>query len=163
MTAETAELVSYVRSRMIPAALDLLPAKMTSPEAVAMLLAVGLQESEFRARRQGGGGPARGFWQFEKMGGVKEILTHAVTGPIVQPIATMCLYAPTPDACHAAIEHHDVLAICFARLLLWVDPRALPTAADPSTGWRIYLANWRPGRPHPDRWADNFETAWAFV
>lgn len=162
MNSDTAELVHHVRSRMIPAAYDLLPTRMASDEATAMLLAIGLQESAFTARRQRGG-PARGFWQFEKLGGVKEILTHAVTGPIVQPIAEMFLYDPTPDACHAAIENHDILAVCFARLLLWVDPRSLPTSSDADRGWRIYLANWRPGRPHPDTWANNFETAWSFI
>lgn len=169
LATPTTELIDHIRRRSIPAAFDLLPARMASPEAVAMLLAIGLQESAFRARRQGGhgttpgAGPARGFWQFERFGGVKEILTHSVTGPIIRPIAELCLYAPTPETCHAAIEHHDVLAICFARLLLWVDPRALPPATDPETGWRIYLANWRPGKPHPLTWPANFRSAWAYV
>lgn len=160
MTPITADLIYHLHERTIPAALALLPAQMTSLEARAMLLAIGLQESAFRHRRQVGG-PARGFWQFEQLGGVKEILTHATTGPLIQPIARMFLYDPTPASCHAAIEHHDVLAACFARLLLWVDPRSMPTATEAEKGWQIYLANWRPGKPHPADWPHHFATAWA--
>ena len=46
-------------------ALALLPAAMNTPQARCMLLAIGLQESRFVHRRQIGG-PARGFWQFER-------------------------------------------------------------------------------------------------
>lgn len=163
------ELIWHMHERVIPAALALLPGQMTSCEAKAMLLAIGLQESAFNARRQGGHGtvpgqgPARGFWQFERLGGVAEILTHDSTGPIIAPIARMLLYDPTPTVCHAAIEHCDVLAACFARLLLWVDPRALPTASEAPKGWDIYLRNWRPGKPHPATWPGHFEHAWDMV
>lgn len=165
----TGELIWHVHERVVPAALSLLPAQMTSPEARAMLLSIGLQESAFNARRQGGRGtvagqgPARGFWQFERMGGVAEILRHQATGPLIKPIARMLLYEPTPIVCHAAIEHCDVLAACFARLLLWVDPRSLPTSIESAKGWDIYLANWRPGKPHPATWPAYFAQAWRIV
>src|SRR5688572_12878990 len=59
--------IDYVHRLVIPAAYDLLPLHMASVEATAMLLAVGWQESDsFRARAQYEGGPARGFWQFER-------------------------------------------------------------------------------------------------
>lgn len=128
-----------------------------------MLLATGLQESRFQHRRQVGKGPARGFWQFERMGGVAEILTTDSTKSIITPIVRMFLYTNTPTACHEAIQHHDVLAACFARLLLWVDPRQMPTRGEPETGWSIYLRNWRPGRPHIGTWAENYEEAWKIV
>ncbi|MCV6902125.1 MAG: hypothetical protein NTT76_05400, partial [Achromobacter xylosoxidans] len=49
----------------ISPALALLPAGMDTQAAHVMLLAIGLQESRFTHRQQIGG-PARGFWQFEK-------------------------------------------------------------------------------------------------
>ena len=157
------DLIWHIHTHTIPAALSLLPAQMTSREARAMLLAIGLQESRFQHRRQQGNGPARGFWQFEKLGGVQEILTNKTTAVVALPIASTFLYPTTPAACHAAIEHHDVLAAVFARLLLWVDPRALPTPIEADKGWAIYLANWRPGKPRPAAWPANFAQAWRMV
>jgi hypothetical protein len=163
------ELIWHLYERVLPDAFSLLPGQMDSREARAMLIAIGLQESDFNARRQGGRGtapgfgPARGFWQFEKMGGVAEILHNTTTGPIIKPICEMLLYDPTPATCHAAIEHNDVLATCFARLLLWVDPRALPSPIEVNKGWRIYNANWRPGKPHPEKWPECFAEGWRIV
>lgn len=37
---------------------------MTSPQEIAMLYAIRLQEGRFLHRRQLGDGPARGLWQF---------------------------------------------------------------------------------------------------
>lgn len=163
------ELLYHVNEHVLPSALSLLPATMSSREARAQLLAICLQETECDARRQGGRGtragigPATGLWQFERAGGVKEILSHATTGPIVKPICRLLLYSPTPAIVHAALEHNDTLAAVFARLLLWVDPRTLPTPIEHSKGWSIYLNNWRPGKPHPEKWKANFSQAWAVV
>ena len=71
-------------------AMALLPARMDTPEADCMLLAIGLQESRFVHRRQIGG-PARGFWQFEKGtrviggsgGGWREVLGSGMVHPKV--------------------------------------------------------------------------------
>jgi hypothetical protein len=165
----------HVHGSVIPDALALLPGRMTSHEARAMMLATGLQESEFNARRQGGhgvrpgNGPARGFWQFEKLGGVLEILTATDTRPYVLPVLDLLLYGPQATraqeaaTCHAAIEHNDVLAAVFARLLLWRDPRSLPGPLHADVGWAIYLARWRPGKPHPATWPGYYEQAWKIV
>lgn len=157
------DLVTHIHRYTIPAAYALLPGAMASREATAMLLAIGLQESRFEHRRQMGNGPARGFWQFERMGGVNEILTTASTKPIIEPIVRLFLFQPTPTACHEAIQTHDVLATCFARLLLWVDPRPMPSPIEHEKGWSIYLRNWRPGKPHSSTWKSNFEQAWSVV
>lgn len=53
--------------------LELLPAKMDTPKARVMMLAIGMQESRFEHRKQIGG-PARGFFQFEEAGGVRGVL-----------------------------------------------------------------------------------------
>jgi len=157
------DLIWHVAERTIPAALDLLPGKMASAPARAMLLAIGLQESGFKARIQMPRGPAHGWWQFEKNGGVAGVLEHPLTAPIITPICDLLVYPATTIACYAAIVDNDVLAACFARLLLWTDPRALPKANESAKGWSIYLAQWRPGKPHRETWALHFAEAWRIV
>ena len=163
MSTEHTDLVWHVYERTIPAALALLPGRMTSDEAVAELLAIGLQESRFKYRRQVGPGPARGFWQFERGGGITEVLENPMTKPLIVPICELLLYEPTPTVCHLAVENNDVLAACFARLLLYRDPATLPTFSEEQKGWDIYLRNWRPGKPHPQTWPQYYRQAWSIV
>lgn len=134
-----------VVEKAIKPAFALLPARMRSRESVAMLLAIGLQESLFKYRRQMGNGPARGFWQFEKMGGVAGVLQHRTTAALVAEICRARGVAATAGDAHAALEHDDVLAAVFARLLLWTDPKLLPALNDADGAWKLYLRTWRPG------------------
>lgn len=151
----------YALGTVYPAAFSLLPAQMDSPQARAMLTAIGLQESRFLHRRQMGNGPARGWWQFE-MGGVEGVLSHHASRPTAEALCVLMGYDPADErGVHLAIEHNDILAACFARLLLWTDPRLLPTAEKPVDGWAQYLACWRPGKPHASTWNGHFATAWA--
>lgn len=53
--------LKLITTQAIEPALSLLPARMDSSRARAMLLAIGLQESRFEYRRQMNNGPARGF------------------------------------------------------------------------------------------------------
>lgn len=155
----------YVLRYVFPAAFALLPGMMRSPEAEAMLLAIGLQESKFMHRHQIGG-PARGFWQFEEGGGVAGVLTHPATARHLRFAAEELRYASgigSGHALHVALEHNDVLACVFARLNLWWLPGALATRDLPQRGWRQYLEAWRPGEPHPQTWNRHFATAWAMV
>lgn len=151
-------MLALVRQHVIPAALSVLPAAMSSPKAVRMLLAIGWQESRFQYRVQIGG-PARGFYQFEQAGGVRGVLGHEQTRLIVRDAISALGYRPelTPFGCYQAIEHNDVLATVFARLLLWTDPAPLPV--DEATGWTVYLRTWRPGKPHPETWPEAWRRA----
>jgi hypothetical protein len=152
----------YVARLVLPAAFSLLPPGMTSPAAYATLIAIGRQESdEFRARRQYAGGPARGFWQFEQGGGVAGVLRHETTREHARRVCQLLVVEPSPPAVWAALEQNDILAAVFARLLLYSDARALPDAARPVDAWLLYLATWRPGKPHESRWASNFAAGWA--
>lgn len=155
----------HTYAHTIPAAYSLLPDQMHSPKATAILLAIGLQESKFQHRRQLPKGPARGFWQFERAGGVEGVLTHRSTQTYIRRVLESMEYPSTTDAykAHTAIEHNDVLACCFARLLLWTLPDTLPTRAEADAGWSQYLKAWRPGKPHPETWAENFRIAWTVV
>jgi hypothetical protein len=149
---------------VLPAAYDVLPAKMQSPAASAMLLAIALQESKCAHRKQVNG-PARGLWQFELSGGVVGVRSHPATRPHLQvALASLCYPALLqPSSALLAIEHNDIVGCVFARLLLWSLPDALPTAAQPGDGWRQYLEAWRPGKPHPETWPANFARAWTLI
>lgn len=153
----------HVHQHVIPAAYSLLPAAMDSPEATAMLLAIGLQESQFEHRRQLGRGPARGLFQFEKVG-VRGVLTHEKTEPHISRVLSILKYAgASTDECHMAIEHNDVLACCFARLLLWTVPGKLPDQHSYEKGWDIYINGWCPGKPRPETWSGHYGVAWDVV
>lgn len=145
---------------IVPAAYSILPEPMASPAATAMLLAIGLQESGLTHREQMGG-PARSFYQFERIG-VMGVLATATAGAIFRDCLERLHYSRSMTAAdiHQAITHNDILATCLARCLLWNDPRALPTWEQSPVGWKLYQDNWRPGAPRPEHWRDNFSTAW---
>ncbi len=151
-------MIDHFARYTIPAAYALLPPKMNSFGATAMILAIGLQESRFKHRVQING-PAKGFLQFERAG-LKGVLTHAVTKPILLPVLDALCYAPTLQVCYAAVEHNDTLACVFARLLLWTVPGRLARHDEPDKGWDDYLRGWRPGRPHRGSWDECFAEGW---
>mgnify|MGYP001033729598 CR=1 FL=1 len=143
-------------------ALILLPDRMDSAAARTMLFAIAYQESAMQHRRQVGG-PARGYWQFEQGGGVRGVLNHPTSMVHIRGVLAALNYGSgaTSAECYIAIEHNDILAAAFARLLLWTDAEPLPTDAD--GGWDLYLRTWRPGKPHPDKWPGNFQKAQSAV
>lgn len=143
-------------------AMALLPSRMDSVQARAMLLAIGLQESEFQYRRQLNG-PARGYFQFERLGGVQGVMKHHATSAIAAEVTRRLDYPFQVDVLYDAIENNDVLATCFARLLLWTIPAPLPEELEDDIGWEQYLSGWRPGRPHPNRWPSRYAAAWVAV
>lgn len=133
-----------------------------TPEARRFLLAIALQESGAKHRRQvvAGGqeaGPAVSYWQFEKGGGCRGVLTHPASA---KPAAALCaLYdvSPTPDALWQAMQFQDVLAAGMARLLVYTLPAKLPENS--VAGWSQYVSAWRPGKPRSVEWGDNWNIA----
>jgi len=130
-------------------------------DARRFLLAIALQESGLCHRRQvvaGGAeaGPASSFWQFEQ-GGCKGVLTHYRVASTMRTLCTDFNVQPTPAGLWEAMRYHDIVAAIAARLLLYTLPSKLATTAD--AGWAQYLAAWRPGKPHPQTWASNWELA----
>lgn len=139
-----------VQRDAIEPALSLLPASMDTPQARVIMLAITGQEADFRHRYQvlntpGAKGPARGLWQFERGGGVAGVLKHSASAAHARRIAEQRVGATSADAVWQALEHDDVLAGAFARLLLWTDPAALPQVGDIEGAWSLYLRCWRPG------------------
>lgn len=150
--------LSAIRERAIAPALALLPARMSSPQAEIMLLAIGLQESNLTHRRQIGG-PARGLWQFERGGGVAGVLRHDASRDHALRVCDARGAQPVAEQVYAQLEHDDVLAAAFARLLLWTDPHALPAEHDVDGAWQLYLRTWRPGKPHQHTWDKHYARA----
>jgi hypothetical protein len=127
--------------------------------ARVMLLAIAGQESNAEYRRQHGNGPARGLWQFEAGGGVRGVLMHRSSARAASGLCAWRGVAAEVPAVHAALERDDVLAAGFARLLLFTDREALPQLQAADAGWAYYLRTWRPGKPHPERWPENWRLA----
>jgi hypothetical protein len=133
---------------------------MASQEAKALVKAICYQESMLRFRRQMYQGPATGFAQFEQGGGVRGVIEHAVVGPIVRPIILSMQYEVYVPTIWAVLEHNDILAFVFARLLVYTVPQKLPGRDQWEEGWRQYQWAWRPGKPHPEKWRENYDRAW---
>lgn len=169
-------MIDLIVHSVLPAALSMLPPAMDSKAARAHLVAIGLQESKFLSRRQilnnGNPGPASGFWQFERGGGVTAVLEHQKTRDLALAVLRRMRYVKGPNPgrviistqiIHAKLEDNDLLAAVFARLLLFQVPARLPQRSEPSEAWRQYLEGWRPGKPHPDTWAAYYAEAWARI
>lgn len=144
---------------VITPALAILPERMDTPAARAMLIAIALQESGLMHRRQLAGGPAHGSWQFEPIG-VQGVLSHHATGELAAGVAGVLLYPADRDVIYQAIADNDLLACAFARLLLWRDPEPLPERGQGAKAWEQYLRLWAPGRPRPEKWSDNWLAGW---
>lgn len=152
------------RVRMTPATVNtqildplfrgLLPERFDSPAARVLMLAIQQQEDPQgqRVQRLSGGfrGPAHGLWQFERAGGVAGVLNH---GASMKYAALLCEARGVPPLARAVwmeLEHDDLLAAGFARLLLLTDPAKLPAVGDASGAWECYLRTWRPGAAKRD-------------
>ena len=155
-------LLDAILRTAINPALGMLPAKMDTDAARVMLLTIGLQESRLKYRFQKTNdpytkGPARGLPQFERAG-VWAVMTHRATKEHAEAICKARGVLFDSSLIHARMEFDDILAMAFARLLLWADSKPLPDVdADHETAWQCYLRNWRPGKPHRETW-DEFHT-----
>lgn len=141
----------------IDQAFQLLPAKMDSKAARIILAAIGYQESDgYKTRIQYGNGPARSFWQFER-GGIKGVMLHKASARLAMEICEKRDVDFNSELIWKAMETDDVLGAAFARLLMYTDPKELPT--NQNDAWEMYAKRlWRPGKPHPKKWP----TAWGF-
>lgn len=157
--------LQQILSDAIVPALKLLPPLMDSREARVEMLAIGLQESRFTARRQHPVrpgmpyGPANGFWQFERAGGVKGVLMHKASRDHARIVCDARGVNSDARSVWIQLAEDDILAAAFARLLLFTDPKPLPAIGAREAAWAYYLRNWRPGKPHPQSWPDCYARA----
>ena len=141
----------------IDAGLSLLPEKMNTSEARAMLIAIGLQESKFEHRKQIQG-PALGFWQFERAG-ILGVLAHSASKFYLIEACGVLKIEPFNEI-FEAVRWNDALACILARLLLWTFPDPLPDEGEVNKSWNQYLKTWRPGKPHRETWDNFFNRGW---
>lgn len=151
----------FVTTAILPA-LSLLPAKMDSPEAQALILAVALHESGLTKRRQFGKGPARSYVMFERAG-IRGVVKHPKSRDHARDLCKTLDVLFNVPAIHRAIEFQDVLAVGLARLLLLTLPKPLPAVTNPIEAWYQYLEAWRPGKPREEPWKQNYTLAWAVI
>ena len=152
----------WIAQYALPGAFSLLPAKMDTPEARALVLAICLEESSLKHRRQIRG-PARGIAQFERIA-VTNALEHPMMRPHLLQAMEAMLYSGIGDyELHDVITHNDTMALVLARLNLWPDPRPLPGRHEPDAGYAYYLRVWRPGKTSPASWFDNWQQAWQAI
>ena len=144
-------------AQIIAPGLALLPKLLTSRDSKVMLLAIALQESGLKHRIQIMG-PARGLWQFERIG-VAGVLEHAASRVMALEVCEGRGVVPEPRNVHDALARDDLLACAFARLNLFTDPRPLPRAGETAAAWATYKRVWRPGKPHLHRWQENYPLA----
>lgn len=149
-----------------------MPRALDSARARVLLIAIAAQESNLEHRDQlespGGrdlrDGPALGLVQFElgtrtSRGGVWGVMLHAASR---EPLRRACEAAGVPFEARAIwlrLEHDDALAFAVGRFLLLTDPRPLPNVGEVWPSWDYYIRNWRPGKPHPDRWPRGYNRA----
>lgn len=145
-----------------PAYAELLPGKFRSQQATVMGLAIGGQESNWQHRAQVGG-PAKGFHQFERGGGVAGVITHPASRRYAAAVFAIIRRSDTDLATtaqvHAAMAENDLLDWAMARLLLFTDPAPLPVLGDVETAWDYYNRNWKPGKPHRSTWNAHYNAA----
>lgn len=123
-----------------------------------MLLTIALQECDLKHRKQVGG-PAVSWWQFERGGGIAGVLHHGSSAERIKKACAMLCVEPTAAAIYSAMPQNDLLSCIMARLLLYTDPRTLPGLGDVQGGWNYYERNWRPGKPHPEKWPGYWQQA----
>lgn len=153
---------NIVRMAINEALTEMLPVNFNTQAARLMMLVIQKQEDPEERRYQvvrrvdgtlpknivgpkTAKGPARGLWQFEAGGGIHGVLTHKKTRDHIRVICDHYNVPATARACWEAVENNDILAACFARLLLWSDPLPLPKINEPESAWDLYLRTWRPG------------------
>ncbi|WP_082420950.1 MULTISPECIES: hypothetical protein [unclassified Pseudomonas] len=124
--------------------LALLPPQMCTRPARVLLHAINLQENPKRLEQQVNG-PARGDYQFEKGGGVVGVMTHGSVKARTQEVCRARGVGFSAESIYQAIGLDPVLAAALARLLLWTDPKPMPSADDEHGAWELYLRVWRPG------------------
>lgn len=159
--------IALVREVIAPA-LAHFPAAWASREAIALLVAIAIQESNLATRRQGTPtkpGPARGLWQFE-VAGASGVLQHPESHAQAEALCRQAHIPASAGAVHRRVEVDDLLACRFARLLLRTDAAPLPpaNANAQAEAFAYYLRNWRPGAARTPqgraKCAKRFTRAW---
>lgn len=138
---------------LIRAALAYLPERMCTKNAIALLIATGMQESRFVYTRQING-PARGYWQFESGGGLIGIMSHVSSKDHLKNVTKRFDLPWDRTTLFKRIEEDRLFAAICARLLYFTDRMEIPAATyeNEQEAWVYYIRNWRPGKPRRSSW-----------
>ena len=125
-------------------------------EAAVLLLAIAIQESALRYRRQLGDGPARGLFQMEPGDLAMLSLVMKRNQALRNALSTK-----DPQEMWAMLEDpaNDKYGVYIARAALKTDPKPLPKLGDADAAWKCYIKHWQPGKPRPEKWAVSYEAA----
>jgi hypothetical protein len=121
-------------------------------EREVLLVAIAIQESGLKHRRQIGGGPARSWWQIEPD-------TAIDTFQRCLPIRDVWEEFPLGDELLVELEHSEIRACAIAAGILRLTPGRLPAVGDEDAAWQYYLKAWRPGKPRPGPWHKAYSDA----
>jgi len=149
----------------VDAALSVLPARLTSGAARAMLVAIALQESDLRHRRQIGG-PALSYlmWEPGEDSALPGVLKHPATKDMARDfIAALDYTGLDAEELRQATVYDCTLSAGLGRLLLYTLPMALPQRHDSTEAWGQYMQAWRPGKGKPERWLTRWLAAWELI
>lgn len=118
-----------------------------------LMMAICGQESNWASRIQNNGaGPARSYGQFERNGGVAEVMSNITTSVWLKEICDSLDIPFKIDAIFEAMAWNDTLAISMIRFLIYIDKDVVPKAGLIDDAYSYYLRNWRPGAPSKLRW-----------
>lgn len=110
------------------------------------LLTTAYQESGLTERIQrvngGGFGPARGWWQFERIG-VQDVVQRREA--VLRGVCEVLDFEFNTSNIYTMVAFNDTLACAVARLTLHLDKHPLPQVHDGDGGFDYYARNWRPG------------------
>lgn len=143
---------------------------LDSSQADVMMLAIAIQESGLKARRQMPKGPARGYWQIEPPTAIDTLIRYrpardfctaiGIKIPTLSEVGgELKKYASAVKEFQSALEWNDSAAGAIARGILRLDKKPLPAVGDEADAWSCYLRCWRPGNERPEKWPLAYELA----
>lgn len=129
--------------------------QVATSSAKILLLAIALEESNLQHRQQIKG-PARSFWQFERIG-IEGVVSRKTNKEILSKLN----YPTLTNTIYTQLLTNDQLGCILARLLLLSDPNPLPEPkySEITNAYNYYLKNWRPGKKSPASWKTNWPLA----
>lgn len=139
-----------VLADVIVPAFEHLPSEMDSPEARLIVLATGVQETQYQTRQQVDG-PARGLFQAQ-YNFILDLMHNPASGNHVWNLCGVMGITYGSHAMFDALLRDDPFAACMCRLGFWCDPRPLPDVGDVLGAWGAYERVQRPGKPSYTRW-----------
>ena len=123
-----------------------------APERELLLVAIAIQESKLKDRKQLPFGPALSLWQIEPKTAV-DCLKRCMRALELWKELVIA------GALEYHLIHNDLAACAVAAGILRITPGKLPEVGDENGAWEYYQKAWRPGKPGPERWNGSYTKA----